>query len=50
MITQVKVFGSFATGLYLPTSDVDVSSFIRLFEPIFIHPGGFYRPMDLSCL
>lgn len=21
---QVKVFGSFATGLYLPTSDVDV--------------------------
>lgn len=23
-MAQVKVFGSFATGLYLPTSDVDV--------------------------
>jgi len=24
MLTQVDVFGSFATGLYLPTSDIDL--------------------------
>lgn len=24
-VAQVRVFGSFATGLYLPSSDVDVS-------------------------
>ena len=33
MAPQVKVFGSFATGLYLPTSDVDVS-FLVYFETI----------------
>jgi hypothetical protein len=40
MISQVKVFGSFATGLYLPTSDVDVSSFVY-FELIFLNVNRY---------
>lgn len=34
LMVQVKVFGSFATGLYLPTSDVDVCSFSAFYLSI----------------
>ena len=44
---QVKVFGSFATGLYLPTSDVDVSSFIY-FGLIFLGLKGSKCYIHLS--
>ena len=39
---QVNVFGSFVTGLSLPTSDIDmVSSIYIVYEYDFIHKSAF---------
>lgn len=47
MALQVKVFGSFATGLYLPTSDVDVSS-LAYVELIFLNVEALKCYMTLT--